>query len=144
MSLVKFNKKTSSTSIDPKHNFDNITVEECHTIYEKIKNNLPIKNPNTGAKINYDSPITKKLLQTCYTKHKMKKLKEIVDIDNLFSPDSPPVLSPSSGSSGSSGSSNAAGIIIPVIPVVHKKPISPKISHIYLYINQIKIYTEVN
>ena len=134
MSLVKFNKKTSSTSIDPKHNFDNITVEECHNIYEKIKANLPIKNPNTGAKINYDSPITRKLLQTCYTKHKMKKLKDVIDIDSLFSPDKPPVWSPSSSSSSSgsptsSSSSNTAGVKIPKSPmgaaVNAKSPISP-------------------
>ena len=55
-----FDSRVSNTSSN--HIFDNITKTECITIYENIKNNKTIYNPNTKRKLKYDSPITQKIL----------------------------------------------------------------------------------
>jgi len=79
-------------------NVNDLTKEQCHLIYENIKNNLPITNPRTGLPVVYHSPITQKILKTCYTKYKMKHLPNVINTRNLFGNKTPPQLSPNSGS----------------------------------------------
>jgi len=80
----------------------NVTKEDCKTIYNNIKNKLPIFNPKSKLPIVYHSPITQKILKICYKKYKMKKLPDVIDPRNLFGNKTPPQLSPaSSASSGS-------------------------------------------
>ena len=88
-SIPSHNKKVASTNVNP-------TKEECRTIYENIKNNKTIYNPNTKRKLKYNSPITQKILQECYIKYKMKELPNVIDPKNLFGNKTPPALSPNS------------------------------------------------
>ena len=68
-----------------KYNFDNISKETCKSICQTIKiGKDKIKNPLTNNIINYNSDITKQILQVCYKKYKMKEVKDIVDIEKLF------------------------------------------------------------
>ena len=110
MSSINFNTTKSHNKIVSSTRI-NITKEECKVIYNNIKNDLPITNPKTGLQLVYHSPITQKILRTCYTKYKMKKLPDVIDTRNLFGNKTPPQLS--SASSGSSGSSGSPGSLSP-------------------------------
>lgn len=107
-SIPSHNKKVASTNVNP-------TKEECKTIYENIKNGLPIVNPKSKFPIVYHSPITQKILRICYTKYKMKKLPDVIDPRNLFGNKTPPQVS-----SASSGSPSPPGA------KVKKQSSSPK------------------
>lgn len=107
-SIPSHNKKVASTNVNP-------TKEECKTIYENIKNGLPIVNPKSKFPIVYHSPITQKILRICYTKYKMKKLPDVIDPRNLFGNKTPPLVS-----SASSGSPSPPGA------KVKKQSSSPK------------------
>ena len=100
MSKITYNNsnafKNRISNKNNNHIFNNIKKEECIDIYENIKNKKTIYNPNTGRKLNYDSPITQKILQECYKKYKMKKLPDVIDPRNLFGNKTPPALSPKS------------------------------------------------
>jgi hypothetical protein len=103
MSKITFNNSITATSRvanTSNHLFNNITKRECTIIYENIKNNITIYNPNTNRKLKYDSPITQKILQECYEKYKMKELPNGINPRNLFGnkspPKSPPGVMPSS------------------------------------------------
>lgn len=95
-SIPSHNKKVASTNVNP-------TKEECKTIYENIKNGLPIVNPKSKFPIVYHSPITQKILRICYTKYKMKKLPDVIDPRNLFGNNTPPQVSSASSSSSPPG-----------------------------------------
>ena len=82
--------------------YANPTKEDCKTIYENIKKGLPIFNPKSGLPILYHSPITQKILRTCYKKYKMKKLPDVINPRNLFGNKTPPQVSPASPSSSGS------------------------------------------
>jgi hypothetical protein len=82
--------------------YANPTKEDCKTIYENIKKGLPIFNPKSGLPILYHSPITQKILRTCYKKYKMKKLPDGINPRNLFGNKTPPQVSSASSSSPSS------------------------------------------
>ena len=56
-------------------------------------------NPKSQCPINYDSPITQKILRICYKKYKMTKLPAVIDPRNLFGNTTPPQLSPASSPS---------------------------------------------
>tara|TARA_B100001758_G_scaffold178912_2_gene155656 strand:+ start:6204 stop:9122 length:2919 start_codon:yes stop_codon:yes gene_type:complete len=100
MSKITYKKSSAFASrvsnTNSNHIFDNITKTECITIYENIKNNKTIYNPNTKRKLKYDSPITQKILQECYIKYKMKELPNVINPKNLFGNKTPPALSPKS------------------------------------------------
>jgi len=100
MSKITYNNSSASKSrisnTSGNHIFNNITKSECITIYENIKNNKTIYNPNTNRQLKYDSPITQKILQECYKKYKMKELPNSINPRNLFGNKTPPVLSPNS------------------------------------------------
>ena len=68
-----------------KYNFEDISKATCKSICQTIKiGKDKIKNPLTNNTINYNSDITKQILQVCYKKYKMKEVKDIVDIEKLF------------------------------------------------------------
>jgi hypothetical protein len=69
-----------------KYNFEELSKETCKHICKTIKDGKgdKIKNPLTNNKINYNSHITKQILQICYKKYKLKEVKDIVDINVLF------------------------------------------------------------
>lgn len=97
---VNFKSNKSHNLLVSKTNV-NVSKEECKTIYNNIKNKLPIFNPKTGLPIVYHSPITQKILKTCYKKYKMKKLPDVIDPRNLFGNKTPPLVSSASSSSSS-------------------------------------------
>lgn len=90
-STKSHNKIVSSTNVNP-------TKEQCYTIYDNITKGLPVINPKTGYVLKYNSPITQKILKTCYTKYKMKKLPDVIDARNLFGNKTPPQISSASSS----------------------------------------------
>jgi hypothetical protein len=90
-SIPSHNKIVAKTNVNP-------TKTQCYTIYDNITKGLPIINPKTGFVLNYDSPITQKILRICYKQYKMKKLPDVIDPRNLFGNKTPPQLSPSSAS----------------------------------------------
>jgi hypothetical protein len=68
-----------------KYNFEDISKATCKSICQTIKiGKDKIKNPLTNNTINYNSDITKQILQVCYKKYKIKEVKDIVDIEKLF------------------------------------------------------------
>ena len=93
-SIPSHNKKVASTYANP-------TKEQCEEIYDNITKGLPIINPKSQCPINYDSPITQKILRICYKKYKMTKLPAVIDPRNLFGNITPPQLSPASSPSPS-------------------------------------------
>ena len=110
-------KKISFKSI-PSHNktvastYANPTKEQCEEIYDNITKGLPIFNPHTGYPLNYYSPITQKILRTCYKTHKMTKLPDVIDPRNLFGNTTPPQLSPASLPSPTARSPSPPGVAI--------------------------------
>lgn len=81
--MVKILEFKNSTN--KKYNFENISKEKCKSICNTIKiGKDKIKNPLTNNTINYNSDITKQILQVCYKKYKIKEVKDIVDIEKLF------------------------------------------------------------
>jgi len=136
-------KKISFKSI-PSHNktvastYANPTKEQCEEIYDNITKGLPIFNPHTGYQLNYYSPITQKILRTCYKTHKMTKLPDVIDPRNLFGNTTPPQLSSASSPSPTARSLSPPGVAIRSPPGVvanlkansfgaktNKKPSSP-------------------
>ena len=101
-SIPSHNKTVASTYANP-------TKEQCEEIYDNITKRLPIVNPKSQCPINYDSPITQKILRICYKKYKMTKLPDVINPRNLFGNTTPPQLSPASSPTASpSGSPPAA------------------------------------
>jgi len=99
MSSINFNNTPSHNKTLASTATNNISKDECKLIYNNIKNGLPIKNPRTGKTIVYHSPITQKILKTCYKKFKMTQLPDVINPRNLFGNKTPPQIS--SASSGS-------------------------------------------
>ena len=116
-SIPSHNKKVASTYANP-------TKEQCEEIYDNITKGLPIFNPNSGKPILYDSPITQKILRTCYKTYKMTKLPDVIDPRNLFGNNTPPQLSPASLPSPSPPGV-AIGSPSPPGAKTNKKPSSP-------------------
>ena len=104
-SIPSHNKKVASTYANP-------TKEQCEEIYDNITKKLPIFNPNSGYPINYDSPITQKILRICYKTYKMTKLPDVIDPRNLFGNTTPPQLSPASTPSPTARSPSPPGVAI--------------------------------
>ena len=111
MSKITYNNSSASKSrvsnTSGNHIFNNIKKSECITIYENIKNNKTIYNPNTNRQLKYDSPITQKILQECYKKYKMKELPNGINPRNLFGNKTPPALSPNNSPPNNSPPNNS-------------------------------------
>ena len=126
---VNFKSNKSHNLLVSKTNV-NVSKEDCKTIYNNIKNKLPIFNPKSKLPLVYHSPITQKILRTCYKKYKMKKLPDVIDPRNLFGNKTPPLVS--SASSSSSGSPPAARLPSPTrSPSPARKQSSSSSSHSY-------------
>ena len=109
MSSINFINTTTHNKTVQRTPINNITKTECKVIYNNIQQGLPIKNPRTGKSIVYHSPITQKILKTCYTKYKMTQLPNVINPRNLFGNATPPQLSPSSNSPPGSRANSPPG-----------------------------------